>query len=140
VNALDFLPGRNVLLRASDSGLDAWDWRTDSWFTVDEAKHEDLVVLSENAAFSLTEHGPVLYDLNPRHWAERTCAVVRRNLTVDEWRTHFGDAFRYECQCPEYLPGEGTSEEDCREASTIRQIWETARRYLRVWSNTLRTA
>ena len=55
----------------------------------------------------------MIYDLNPAHWLELTCNVVRRNLSRDEWLIHFGDDFDYECTCEAYPPGDGWPHESC---------------------------
>lgn len=104
--ALAFLSLEGVVLRASESGLEAWSWPADSWLTVDAAPYRDVAALPDGLVLGLREDGAAIFDLNPRHWLRLTCDVVRRNLSRDEWRTHFGEGFGYQCTCPAYPPGE----------------------------------
>ena len=38
-----------------------------------------------------TEHGIVVWDLDPAHWVDAACDVAGRNLTHTEWDQYMGD-------------------------------------------------
>lgn len=113
-SVLAFMAGADALLWASDKGLEAWYWLEDTWFRIDDAAHRDAVALREGSVLGVTMEGQaVVYDLDPVRWLEQTCRLVGRNLTRREWNTYIGEAFPYECTCPDYGPGAGCSEAAC---------------------------
>jgi hypothetical protein len=115
-NAVAFLSLPNWILRASASGLEAWNWPTDTWMTIDAASSSDVQSLPDGFALALSEGRAVLYDLNPARWIDLACGIVRRNLSATEWQARIGSAFPYECTCPDYPPGEGSGAGRCPEA------------------------
>jgi WD40 repeat protein len=44
----------------------------------------------------------VLWNLDPRDWAEAACASAGRNLTKQEWATYIGDLGEYRATCQAY--------------------------------------
>jgi WD40 repeat protein len=53
-----------------------------------------------------TDHGIVLWDLDPEHWINGACNVAGRNLTRAEWDQYIGDLASYRTTCPQYPPAE----------------------------------
>jgi WD40 repeat protein len=45
------------------------------------------------------------WDLDPKSWIERACAIVRRNFTRDEWKQYFREE-PYRQTCPQWPAGE----------------------------------
>jgi WD40 repeat protein len=48
-----------------------------------------------------------LWDLDAKSWIARTCKIVNRNLSMDEWEQFIGSAVPYRKTCPEFPAGEG---------------------------------
>jgi hypothetical protein len=53
-----------------------------------------------------TDHGIVVWDLDPEHWVDGACAIAGRNLTRAEWDQYIGNLASYRTTCPEYEPAE----------------------------------
>jgi WD40 repeat protein len=49
----------------------------------------------------------LLWDLDPQVWIARTCAIVNRNLSADEWKQYVGPGTPYRRTCPLLPAGEG---------------------------------
>jgi hypothetical protein len=50
-----------------------------------------------------TEHGIVVWDLDPSHWVEPACDIAGRNLTRSEWDQYIGDVAPYRATCPQFV-------------------------------------
>ena len=48
------------------------------------------------------EDGVAIWDLDPDHLAEASCAVAGRNLTPTEWATYMNDFGPYRKTCRQY--------------------------------------
>jgi WD40 repeat protein len=49
----------------------------------------------------------ILWDVSLESWKARACSIANRNLTMDEWRTHFGPDSPYRRTCYNLPSGEG---------------------------------
>jgi WD40 repeat protein len=49
----------------------------------------------------------MLWDLDPQVWISRTCAIVNRNLSAEEWKQYIGPGTPYRQTCPSLPLGEG---------------------------------
>jgi hypothetical protein len=106
--AIAFVLGQELLLRASDLGLEAWHWGEDSWLTIESTPFSDVSSAASNGAVGLTEAQAVAYTFDPDRWLELTCRLVRRNLTQQEWTERIGSGFPYACTCSDWcLPRSG---------------------------------
>ena len=106
----------SIIVRASQTSLEAWDWRANTWWNIDANPHEDVAMLPDEAVLALQDGHALIYDLKPASWLELTCNIVRRNLSYEEWLAHIGHGFDYECACPTYSAGDGWSSNDCGNA------------------------
>jgi hypothetical protein len=104
---LAFASQGEVILRASDANLEAWEWRANTWLTIDPAAHEDVASLPDGRVIALAGGDVSIYDLMPARWLALTCDIVRRNLSREEWLAHIGEGFDYERACREYPAGDG---------------------------------
>jgi WD40 repeat protein len=53
-------------------------------------------------AVSGVETRAMLWDVDPRVWRERACAIVGRNLTREEWSLYMPSGSEYRATCPEW--------------------------------------
>jgi hypothetical protein len=97
--AVSLASSESVVLWASSTGLQTWAWETDSWTSLDTVPHLDVRSLGNGLVLALRLTQAVVYDLRPARWLELTCAIVRRNLTPQEWAAHIGESFPYEETC-----------------------------------------
>ena len=49
-----------------------------------------------------TQHGIAVWDLDPTHWIDGSCAIAGRNLTRAEWEQYIGDLASYRATCPQF--------------------------------------
>ncbi len=47
-----------------------------------------------------SDHGIVVWDLDPNHWVTAACEVAGRNLTREEWDHYLGVLCSYRATCP----------------------------------------
>jgi WD40 repeat protein len=112
---LAFISGADALLWVSDRGLEIWYWLEDTWLKIADTSHRGAAVLRDGSVLGVNGEGQALvYNLKPALWLDQTCKLVGRNLTRREWKAFIGEAFPYECVCPEYEPGEGWSKSACQ--------------------------
>jgi hypothetical protein len=48
-----------------------------------------------------SDHGIVVWDLDPSHWVNAACEVAGRNLTHEEWDHYLGALGSYRATCPQ---------------------------------------
>jgi hypothetical protein len=115
-HAVAFLSTADMLLRASEAGLEAWHWPEDSWLTIAAGPQRGLASLPDGAVLVQAGERAAIYDLNPARWLALTCELVGRNLSAAEWRVHFGEGFAYECTCPMHPSGADPAPRGCAPA------------------------
>jgi DNA-binding SARP family transcriptional activator len=49
-----------------------------------------------------SEHGIIVWDLDPQHWIDAACVLAGRNLTPTEWSRHLDKLGAFRTTCPAY--------------------------------------
>ena len=105
-NALDYRPDGNLLVGASDAGLQLWDALVQERIggVIGPTAASDVVATPDGALLVSGDDAGVVqsYPATIEGWRHAACTVVSRNLTRTEWADFIGEAEPYHETCPEY--------------------------------------
>jgi WD40 repeat protein len=107
ISDVAFSPGDDVLAVASRGGITLWDVETQQRITelVAPSAPYELAFSPDGLSLATTwyDHSLIVWQLDPRAWQRRACAIAGRNLTRAEWDQYVGDEpYRRTCsQWPE---------------------------------------
>jgi DNA-binding SARP family transcriptional activator/WD40 repeat protein len=96
---------QRLLLLGADSSLHFYNIvsRTQLGDEIDLGIAEGAALRDDGLqAAAASEHGIVIWDLDPEHWADAACELAGRNLTPDEWDQYLGVLGDYRNTCPEH--------------------------------------
>ena len=108
--------GQRLIVLGADRELRVFDvtTRTELADPIDTVVGDGAALRIDGKEMAVsTDHGVVIWNLDPARWVKAACELAGRNLTPDEWDRYLGGFRRTTC----HLPGISV---------TVRLVWATS--------------